>query len=669
MGISQSTENLYCKPIPGSKKDGQSEIYRHIDAMDGLLGSIENFSSLQDIWQRNFTESPNQEFLGKRPLENGKLAERFEYLTFSQLKTNVDALGSGLLNLNLVPTLSEWKDYHLRFVAIYSKNSQEYIMLDGACVLYGLTSVPIYDTLGEEACEHMFTDTNLTTLCLTCDHISGIVIAINENRCGKVENLVIMDEENFTMPLKETILNSGKVNYFLFSQVMENGRKNLRPYAEVKPDDIYTFSYTSGTTAKPKGTMLSHKNILVMLNALKDEMNPSGELRHISYLPMAHIFERMFFNIVFYARGKYGIFNGNVQLLSEDLFIMKPTIFVSVPRLYNKFYDGIKAKTSALTGMSKSMFEKGLAAKMHKLTTTGSPYHFFWDRLIFNKMKARLGGCVELMLTASAPIDENVLRFQKCCFCCPIQEAYGQTEGTGGEFCTAKFDNTDGHVGGVKACNEFVLRDVPAMSYLSTDKDEEGNLRPRGEICVRGANVFPGYYKNQEKTDESKDSEGWLMSGDIGIIIPGTNALKLIDRKKNIFKLSQGEYVAPEKIEQTLKLCPMVADIFVHGDSQKPHLIAIIHPEDKLVEDLAKAQGITGNIEELCNNEFIISQIRQQLDEQTKISKLKGFERIKDFYLCPSTFESLGVLTTTMKVKRNETKEHFEDKIKMLYGN
>jgi len=185
-----------------------------------------------------------------------------------------------------------------------------------------------------------------------------------------------------------------------------------------------------------------------------------------------------------------------------------------------------------------------------------------------------------------------------------------------------------------------MLRDVTEMNYFSTDKDENGNLQPRGEICVRGANVFPDYYKNQEKTDESRDADGWLMSGDIGIVLSGNRALKVIDRKKNIFKLSQGEYVAPEKIEQSLKLCPLIGDIFVHGDSLQSHLIAIIHPEDAVVKACAEAQGIKQEMAELCNNEFIVSQIRKQIDDQTKLSKLKGFERIKDFYLEPKTFES-----------------------------
>jgi len=309
------------------------------------------------------------------------------------------------------PSINEYKDYHLKLFGVYSKNSTEYIVLDGAAALYGLTSVPIYDTLGEEACEHMFAETNLATLFTTCDHVNGIVTAVKQNRCGKVTNLVIMDEQNFNMELKDNIESTGTLKYYLMSQLMENGRKSLRPYAKVDPDHIYTFSYTSGTTSTPKGTMLSHRNVMTMVGAVQHCIKVDGEIRHVSYLPLAHIFERIILNMVLARKGKYGIFNGNVLKLSEDLIAMKPTVFVSVPRLYNKFYDGIKAKINGMTGFSRSMVDRALAAKEHYLTTTGNPYHSFWDRLVFNKMKQRVGGCVQIMMTASAPIDRNVLRF------------------------------------------------------------------------------------------------------------------------------------------------------------------------------------------------------------------------------------------------------------------
>ena len=164
-----------------------------------------------------------------------------------------------------------------------------------------------------------------------------------------------------------------------------------------------------------------------------------------------------------------------------------------------------------------------------------------------------MGGRVKVLLTASAPISVEVMDFLKIAFCAPILEAYGQTEGTGLEFATARDDPFSGHVGGPCEQNEFKLVDVQEMNYTSKDRDENGNPKPRGEILVRGPNIIKGYYKADEKNKETFTKDGWLMSGDIGEITYPGNRLKIIDRKKNIFKLSQGEYIAPEKLEGKYK--------------------------------------------------------------------------------------------------------------------
>lgn len=373
-------------------------------------------------------------------------------------------------------------------------------------------------------------------------------------------------------------------------------------------------------------------------------------------------------NYVLYARGKYGIFNGNVFKLSEDLAILKPTIFASVPRLYSRFYDVINGKVKDLSGFKGWAYRSGLKAKQDNIRSKGKVTHTMWDNLVFNKMKNHLGGKCQILLTASAPIDQGVLEFLKIHFCAPIMEAYGQTEATGGEFASGRFDPIMGHVGGPSPCNEFKLVDVPDMKYTSEDVDEKGRKCPRGEICVRGANVIPGYYKNDEKTKETIDEDGWLLSGDIGMILPGSNALKIFDRKKNIFKLQQGEYVAPEKLENCLKMCPMLADIYVYGDSLQAVLIGIVNADETNVKKFAAANKIEGTFEELCVNDQVIGAIRKDIDNQQKISKFKGFERIKHFYVDPKLFDSNGLLTTTFKIKRNDAKAFYQEKIDELYA-
>lgn len=216
--------------------------------------------------------------------------------------------------------------------------------------------------------------------------------------------------------------------------------------------------------------------------------------------------------------------------------VLKPTIFVSVPRLYNKMYEAINKAFSEKNYCLRSLIKKGLEAKLDNLKS-GLYTHWFYDALVFNKTKQILGGKVRVMAVGGAPISPKILDFLKIAFCAPIIEGYGQTEGCAYEFAGDYRDGVSGHVGGPFICNEFKLVDVESMNYKSTDKDEKGNPSPRGEIWVRGPNVISGYYKNDEKNAETFVDE-WLLSGDVGQILPGSNALKIIDRKKNIFKLA-----------------------------------------------------------------------------------------------------------------------------------
>jgi long-chain acyl-CoA synthetase len=258
---------------------------------------------------------------------------------------------------------------------------------------------------------------------------------------------------------------------------------------------------------------------------------------------------------------KVGYYQGDPTKLMEDCQLLKPTIFPSVPRLYNKIYGSLKAKVDDAKGCKAWLLNKGLNSKLTALRSSASYNAGCYDKLIFSKMKAALGGCVESMVTGSAPIDINVLEFLKVCFCCPILEGYGLTETSGASSITKREDPIAGHVGGPLSCNKYRLRDVPEMSYFSTDKPY-----PRGEVQMKGTNIFKGYYKRQDLTDQCFDEDGWFCSGDVGIIYPN-GSLKIIDRSKNIFKLSQGEYIAPEKVENTVIISKYVDQIFVYGDS------------------------------------------------------------------------------------------------------
>jgi len=249
---------------------------------------------------------------------------------------------------------------------------------------------------------------------------------------------------------------------------------------------------------------------------------------------------------------RIGFYGGDpLKMVAEDMPALQPTMFPSVPRLYNRIYGKIQDKIGAATGCKAKLLNHALASKRANLNATGSVNSGCWDAIVFKKMKAMMGGKVRIMITGSAPISGEVLDFLKICFCCPMLEGYGMTETSAGSFTTAIGDPTSGHVGGPVANCKIRLRDIPEMGYLHT------NNPPKGEICFWGPSVMKGYFRNPEKTAECIDANGWLASGDVGQVNPN-GSVKIVDRAKNIFKLSQGEYIAPEKLEGVYVQCSFI---------------------------------------------------------------------------------------------------------------
>lgn len=659
MGNANSASIKYSVPI-GEKKEGESQIYRKNGNAQELF-TLKTTRTIQAIHTRNFENAADKPALGYRPVKDGKCEERFEWYTYKQVGEKVKAIGSGILNKNLAPEVNEFKDYKLRMVSLYSKNNVPMWLVDMACSCFKITLVSIYDTLGESATRFVFNDTNVTSCFLTCDKIKNITEMMKKEPLGKLETLVILDPENMGEDAK---MLEG-YNWTTLPKIMESGKAEPQEYPEVKPEDIYCFSYTSGTTGNPKGVMLTQENVVsCSISAAQTTTLP--EYSYLSYLPLPHVYEKALIMLICYRAGKIGMFNGNVLDLKTDLRLLKPTIFASVPRLLNKFYDKMMEGINKLTGVKKSLIQKGIKAKLKKLRTSGGVKHGIYDNF-FTKFRDILGGRVQIMVSGSAPLSVEVQEMFMILMSAPLLNGYGQTEGMGAEFLTSPGDSTVGIVGAPMSCLEFKLLDIPDMNYLSTDLDEQGKPSPRGEILVRGPMIFPEYYKQEEKTKETKDEDGWLHSGDVGQILPGSNALKIIDRRKNMFKLSQGEYIAPEKLEIGYKNVEGIEDIFVYGDSLKSALVAILNVDLKQLEKIASEKKIEGNIDEWVKNEDIKTHYISLMNDQAKKLKFSGLEKIKKIYIEKTPFADFDLVTTTFKLKRHEAKKHYQEVLDELY--
>jgi long-chain acyl-CoA synthetase len=332
-------------------------------------------------------------------------------------------------------------------------NRPEWIIADYGCAAYSLASVALYDTLGADTAEFIINHSEIPMIATSADKIP-ILLKLS-GKCPNLKIIISMDPLDKSHPtasghVLQQWATEKDVILYTMSEVEQLGAKAKISTRPPQPDDVATICYTSGTTGNPKGAILSHGNLVAISRAVEqtgiNDLGPQDT--YISYLPLAHIYERCGIVQALKNGCKIGFYRGDAALLVEDLTVLKPTIFPSVPRLYNRIYDKIMGSAVHSGSFIKAtLFKRALASKVAHLKSTGLLTHSLWDRLVFNKVKALFGGNLRIMVSASAPISPEVIEFMRAVFGCHFLEAYGQTECTGGLTITLKDDYTPKHVG------------------------------------------------------------------------------------------------------------------------------------------------------------------------------------------------------------------------------
>jgi long-chain acyl-CoA synthetase len=530
--------------------------------------------------------------------------------------------------------------------------------VDLAAMSQRLFTVSIYDTLGPDATEYIINHAELTTVVTALNHVVALLKL--KPRLPTLKMIVVMDPLSAgELPgeSKGELLNSlasemGVIIHYM-RDVEALGEQRPIPYNPPTPDDTITINYTSGTTGNPKGVVLTHRAAHAATAMSMVFSKCSSATVIISFLPLAHIFQRLGEHTALGAGASIGYFHGNIAELVDDLKLVRPTQFSGVPRLYNRFGAAIKAATIQQTGIKGNLSRYIVSKKLANINDKHNPTnkHALYDRIWSKKVAAGLGldRCTS-MVSGSAPIDPSLHQFLRVVFANEFVQGYGMTEGYAMALVQDSTDMTAGTCGGVQPPNEVCLLDVPDMEYFSTDKPH-----PRGELLIRGKTAFKEYLKNPEETSKTVDADGWVHTGDIATV-DDMGRFKIIDRRKNVLKLAQGEYISPERIENVyLANCGWMATAYVHGDSHQSFLVGIfgVAPDlfppfaSKVLGETIEADDVE-KVKAAMQNKKVEKAILKELDRVAKKNKFNSYEKVKAvrLFLDPFTVDN-ELLTPT----------------------
>jgi long-chain acyl-CoA synthetase len=562
-------------------------------------------------------------------------------VTWDQNKDSAESLACGLIKLGIKPQEK---------VCILSENRNEWYNSDIAIQSAGAVTVPIYATNTPEQVAYIVNNSDAIAIILSTEQQYNKV-AMKKKDMPNLRHVITMDKLN------------GKEGVLWFYDVAVSGKpadlkqeldKRLK---NINPGDLATIIYTSGTTGDPKGVMLTQTNLLSITDAAYDSFRDElTEEVMLSFLPLSHGYARIadFYVPLYHAKGVQAIAE-SIDKVADNLKEIKPTMFVSVPRVYEKVYGKIISQVESDKPMKRKIFywavSVGSAAAPYLMENKPLPFSLklkykLAGILVFKKIKEAVGGRLKFAISGGAPLSKELGEFFFA-LGIKIVEGYGLTE-------TSAI---------------FMANPPKKVKFGTVGKPFKGyelKIARDGEILLKGANIMKGYYKNPEATKEVLDKDGWLSSGDIGFI-DKEGYLHITDRKKDLIVTAGGKNIAPQPIENKLKMNMYIDEAVMIGD-KRPYCVALIVPSFEMLKDVAKKEGISYSDEkELIEHPRVKELIEEALAEVN--SGFAKYETIKKFALIPQLFsQETGELTPTIKVKRGAVEKKYKALIDELYS-
>ncbi len=535
-------------------------------------------------------------------------------------------------------------------VALLSESRVEWVLADQGCIFAGAVCVPIYPTLTPSQAAYILKDSGARTLFVS-DRAKFDEIEVVLNECAAIEHVVLFDSDKPT-----------EAELLTVEQLEERGREVETQQPELakelaraaRPEDLATIIYTSGTTGEPKGVMLTHANMVSNLIDSSNHFAFGGKDSALSVLPLSHGFERQAMNMYLY-NGMSVYFGESLEKIGVNLREVHPTVFVGVPRIYEKILAKVQDRAAAKSKLNGAVFSwaVGVGKQCAQLASDRRPVPLLLslkrkvaDVLAFTRWRQAMGGRIRIFVSGGAPLSDDVaLAFAGAGM--PIVQGYGLTETSPVITAGQLDDNRIGTAG----------KPIPNV---------EVRIASDGEIETRGPQVMRGYWNKPEETRAVFTDDGWFKTGDIGRL-DADGYLTITDRKKELLKTSGGKYIAPQPIEQLIKSSRFVNQVVVIGNGRKFPSVLIV-PDWEQLQAYAKLKGLNlREKEEFCRHPRIIDLFERQITARTP--DLAQFEKIKRVALLAHelTVES-GELTPTLKVKRRVVDEKYRELIDRIYA-
>jgi long-chain acyl-CoA synthetase len=585
------------------------------------------YTSIVTLMDRTVARFPNRPVFGTRKNHG------WHYINYAQFAELVAAMRGGLKGLGV--NVGDR-------VAVISDNRVEWAVGSFGTLSLGAAYVPMYQAQKDNEYKFILRDSG-ARVCLVANNQLAERLRKLQSELPELEHIIAFDSPEY-------------------EALLEQGRKSPAPAPEVDPARLAILIYTSGTTGDPKGVELTHLNLGAVASSIIEvaPLTEDGELT-VAFLPWAHVFGGCVeISVIMGFGGTLAICEKADRLL-EYLAEVKPTALFAVPRIWNRVYENVNKQIDARPAPVRKLLRAGLAARAKEnrgeaLSTFQKAAMLVTSKLLVGKIKARLGGRVRFAVSGAAALAPEVGEFIDT-LGIVVLEGYGLTETTAGGTASKPHERRIGSVG----------KPSPGMRVvIDTSVTNTGGLPGEGEIIIYGPTVMRGYHNLPEQTQASFTADGGLRTGDLGRI-DNDGYLFITGRVKELYKLSNGKYVAPAALEEKLQLSPLIAQCFVYG-SDKPHNTAVIVADMANVEDYCKRHGINTNEspERLLQLPQIRELFRHEIDRNSR--DFKGFEQIRSFVLTPEPFTTENdLMTQTLKIKRRNVVTKYQRDLSALY--